>query len=92
MELTAVLVFLMLIAVVLSMVSIIMVIVFLLRTNKKLKKFIESFKLFCISSWVDKRMKPDNEYENFEIFFKKYENNDETKSLKTYAPHQSRIK
>lgn len=80
------------IAVIMSFISIVMVVVILIKTNKKIKKFGETFKLFCISSWVDKRMKPDNEYENFEIFFKNYEKNDATKSLGTYEPQRSRAK
>jgi hypothetical protein len=85
-NLTTTLMFLMILAVILSLISIIMMVVFLLRANKKLKKFVQSFKLFCLSSWVDKRMKPDNEYENFETFFQKYEEKDKKKSLKTYGP------
>jgi hypothetical protein len=77
----------MLLALALSLASIVMMTVFLLRTNKKLRKFVESFKLFCISSWVDKRMKPDNEYENF----KEYEKNDEAKVPGTFAVHRTRI-
>jgi len=80
------------VAVILSFVSIIMVVVFLLRTNKKIKKFGESFKLFCMSSWIDKRMKPEDEYGNFEIFFKEYVKEDESKTLKEYLTHPSGIK
>ena len=82
----------MLIAVILSLISISIVVVFLLRTNNKLKKFVESFKLFCVSSWVDKRMKPDNEYENFEAFFKKYEKKEKKKFFRTHESLPSRLK
>lgn len=82
MNLSIILVFLMMLALILSFASLVIVVVFLLRTNNKLKNFAQSFKLFCISSWVDKRMKPDNQYENFEEFFNKIEKNDVKKSLK----------
>jgi hypothetical protein len=91
-NLTVTLIIFMLVAVALSLISVTMMVVFLLRTNKKLKKFVESFKLFCLSSWVDKRMKPDNEYENFEIFFQKFEKKDKKKSLRTYESYPSRLK
>jgi hypothetical protein len=91
-NITVTILFFMLLAVTLSLVSVIMMVVFLLRTNKKLKKFVESFKLFCLSSWVDKRMKPDNEYENFEKFFQKYEKKDKKKPLSVYGSYPSRIK
>jgi hypothetical protein len=91
-NITVTILFFMLLAVTLSLVSVIMMVVFLLRTNKKLKKFVESFKLFCLSSWVDKRMKPDNEYENFEKFFQKYEKKDKKKPLSVYESYPSRIK
>ena len=91
-ELSVILIFLLMLAVVLSFASLIIVLVFLLRTNKKLKGFVKSFKLFCLSSWVDKRMKPDNEYENFEVFFKEYEENGEKKSVRTHDSYQPRVK
>jgi hypothetical protein len=85
-NLTVTLLLFMLLALVLSLASVMMMVVFLLRTNKKLKKFVESFKLFCLSSWVDKRMKPDNEYENFEIFFDKYVKKEKKKTVRAFGP------
>jgi hypothetical protein len=37
-------------------------------------------------------MKPDNEYENFEVFFKEYDKNDSEKPLKAHDSYQPRIK
>jgi len=37
-------------------------------------------------------MKPDNEYENFEVFFKEYEENGEKKSVRTHDSYQPRVK
>jgi len=91
-ELSTVLIFFLSLAVVLSFASLIIVIVFLLKTKNKLKNFVRSFKLFCLSSWVDKRMKPDNEYENFEVFFKEYQKNGAEKSLRTNDSYQPRVK
>ena len=92
MELNTILIFFLSLAVVLSFTSLIIVVVFLLKTNNKLKNFVRSFKLFCMSSWVDKRMKPDNEYENFEIFFKEYDKNDSEKPLSARDSYQPRVK
>jgi hypothetical protein len=57
------------IAILLSLISIIMMVVFLLRTNARIKNIVKNFKLFFINNWVDKNMKKhDSQYGNIEAF------------------------
>jgi hypothetical protein len=59
----------MLIAVLLSVISLVIVIVSLLKTNKRLKTLVKSVKLFAINSLVDRNMKKADQYENFDSLF-----------------------
>jgi hypothetical protein len=59
----------MLFAMLLSMISLVIVVVSLLRTNKKLKNLVKSVKLFAITSLVDRNMKKKDQYENFDSLF-----------------------
>ena len=69
MELTNVLLFMMMFAILLSLVSIVMVVVFLLKTNAKIKNTIKAFKLYSMNNWIEKVMKKnDNNFENLESF------------------------
>ncbi|MBM3704963.1 MAG: hypothetical protein FJW66_00415 [Actinobacteria bacterium] len=73
MDTTVILIFLMLFAVFLSLVSIIMVVVFLLKTSSRLKGLPKLFKLYSINNLVDRVMKKhDNQYENLESFYDNY--------------------
>lgn len=62
----------MLLAMFLSLVSIIMVTVFLLKTNSKIKSFSKYLKLYSITSLVDKVMQKDKQYENLDVFYQDY--------------------
>ena len=73
MDLTIILIFSMLFAVLLSIVSIVVVIIFLLRTNSKIRGLPKLFKLYTINNLVEKVMKKnDNQYENLENFYHNY--------------------
>jgi hypothetical protein len=59
----------MIIAISMSFISIVMVVVFLLKTNSKIKAVMKNFKLFFINNWIEKTMKKsDSQFENIEAF------------------------
>ena len=73
MDLTRILIYLMLFAILLSVISIVMVIVFLLKTNSKIKGLSKMFKLYSINNLIEKVMKKnDNQYENPGIFYENF--------------------
>ena len=72
MDTNTILLILMLLAMFLSLVSIIMVTVFLLKTNSKIKSFSKYLKLYSITSLVDKVMQKDKQYENLDVFYQDY--------------------
>ena len=68
MDSSIVLILLLFVAVMLSIISLIIATVSFFRTNKKLKGLLKSFKLFAIRTFVEKGMKRENQYENFDSF------------------------
>ena len=56
-------------AMLLSIISLVIVVVSLLKTNKRLKNLVKSVKLFAITSLVDRNMKKNDQYENFDSLF-----------------------
>ncbi len=69
MDTSTLLIFAMLFAMLLSIISLVIVVVSLLRTNKKLKNLVKSVKLFAITSLVDRNMEKNDQYENFDSLF-----------------------
>ena len=69
MSTSTILIFAMLFAMLLSIISLVIVVVSLLKTNKRLKNLVKSVKLFALNSFVDRNMKKNDQYENFDSLF-----------------------
>ena len=73
MDLNIVLIILMLVALFLSLVSIVMVVVFLLKTNTKIKSFFRLFRFCYLNNFIEKGLKNnENQYNDPQAIYKDY--------------------
>ncbi|MBM3699393.1 MAG: hypothetical protein FJW68_00545 [Actinobacteria bacterium] len=73
MDLNIILIMLMLAALFLSLVAIIMVVVFLLKTNTKIKSFFRLSRFFYLNNFIEKGLKRnENQYTDPEMLYQDY--------------------